>query len=115
MNRSVTRVRVTVNYPTDTLPLAVFRSMFVTEGNADADHVEWLDATGALRNDPILTFPGNTGTEWLFRRQTRSRHNTSAPDIRIKLASVKRAALLTSDFVLHVPALSFNGGCSGRT
>jgi 6-phosphogluconolactonase (cycloisomerase 2 family) len=85
VNRNLTRVQVNVNYPTDLLPFATFRSMFVADGNADVDHVRWIDAAGAMRDDPIMTFPGGVGTEWFFYRQTRSRHNTSAPDIRVRL------------------------------
>jgi len=79
------RVDITVNYPTGTLPFATFRSMFVADGNADVDHVRWKDASGALHDDAIMTFSGGEGTEWFFYRRTRSQHNTSAPDIRIRL------------------------------
>ena len=85
VNRNLTRVQVNVNYPTDTLPFATFRSMFVADGNADVDHVRWMDAAGVMRDDPIMTFTGGEGTEWFFGRQTRSRHNTSAPGIRIRI------------------------------
>lgn len=84
VNRTVARVRVTVNYPTN-VPFATFRSMFVEDGNADVDHVEWKDASNEINDDAIMTFPGGEGTEWFFYRSTRSQHNTSAPDIRIKL------------------------------
>lgn len=85
VNRTRTRAQVNVIYPTDLLPFATFRSMIVADGAADVDHVKWVDAAGVTRDDPILTFPGGSGTEWFFYRQTRSRHNTSAPDIRIRL------------------------------
>ena len=85
VNRNLTRVRVNVNYSTGALPFATFRSMFVADGNADVDYVKWVDAAGVTRNDPILTFPGGEGTEWFFDRQTRSRHNTSAPGLRIRI------------------------------
>jgi hypothetical protein len=85
VNRDLTRVQVNVNYPTGALPFATFRSMFVADGNADVDHVRWVDAAGVTRDDPVMTFPGGEGTEWLFDRRTRSRHNTSAPGIRIRI------------------------------
>ncbi len=85
VNRDLTRVQVNVNYPTGALPFATFRSMFVADGNADVDYVKWVDAAGVTRDDPILTFPGGEGKEWFFDRQTRSRHNTSAPGIRIRI------------------------------
>lgn len=84
VNRTIARVRITVNYPTD-IPFATFRSMFVEDGNADVDHVRWKDSSGVLHDDTIMTFPGGEGTEWFFYRSIRSQHNTSAPDTRIKL------------------------------
>ena len=85
VDRTVTRVSVTVNYPTETVPFATFRSMFVADGNSDADHILWTDLSGTTHDDPIMTFGGGEATDWLFYRQTRSAHNISAPDIRIKL------------------------------
>jgi hypothetical protein len=84
VNRTIARVRITVNYPID-IPFATFRSMFVEDGNADVDHVRWKDSSVVLHDDPIMTFPGGEGTEWFFYRSSRSQHNTSAPDIRIRL------------------------------
>jgi hypothetical protein len=83
VTRTVTRVRIIVNYLTDALPFAMFMGMFVADGNAYVDHVEWKDASGPFHNDAVMTFPGGEGMEWFFYRHTRSRHNTSAPDIRI--------------------------------
>lgn len=85
VHRVMARVLVTVNYPTNTLPFATFRGMFVADGNADVDHVRWKDASGGVHDDAIMTFPGAEGTECFFYRRTRSRHNTSAPDICIRL------------------------------
>jgi len=85
VNRDLTRVQVNLNYQASALPFATFRSMFVADGNADVDYVKWVDAAGVMRDDPIMTFPGGEGTEWFFDRQTRSRHNTSAPSIRIRI------------------------------
>ena len=85
VDRTMARVRVTLTCPGNTLPVATIRSMFVTEGNADVDHVQWKDAFDRVRDDPVMTFPGGDGKEWLFHRETRSAHNVSAPDIRITL------------------------------
>lgn len=60
---------------------ANFRSMIVEEGNADADHMAWVDEIGAAHNDAILEFPGGLGSEFFLHRETLSIHNTSAPDI----------------------------------
>ncbi len=84
VDRTRARVGVTVNYGT-TPPFATFRSMFVEEGNADVDHLQWTDVFGALHDDGILMFPGGEGADWFFHRETWSRHNTSAPDIRIRM------------------------------
>ena len=84
VNRTIARVRITVNYPTD-IPFATFRSMFVEDGNADIDYVRWKDSSLVLHDDPIMTFSGGKGTEWFFYRSIRSQHNTSAPDIRVRL------------------------------
>ncbi len=87
VNRSLARVQVVINYPTDTLPFATFRSMYVADDNADVGRVKWLDIFGVVHDDPVLAFQGGRGTDWFFYRNTRSQHNTSAPDIRIKLES----------------------------
>lgn len=83
VDRTITRVRVTVTYPTDVAPFATFRSMYVTDGNADVDHVLWKDTGGILHDDPVMTVAGGDGREWKFRRALPSQHNRSAPDIRI--------------------------------
>ncbi len=85
VDRTRARLIVTVNYPIDTQPFAIFRSMFVVAGNADVDHVRWTDAEGVQHEAPVMEFPGGPGTEWLFQRAVRSTHNTSAPDIRVTL------------------------------
>lgn len=74
-----------MHYPTDAVPFVTFRSMFVAEGNADVGRVRWRDTSGVMYDDPIIAFAGGEGSEWLFYRSSRSTHNTSAPDIRIRL------------------------------
>jgi hypothetical protein len=82
-DRAVTRVRVTGNYAaTPSLPFATFRSMFVATANDDVDHVSWNGAAGGTSGDePILSFSATAATQYLFARDFRSEHNTSAPDM----------------------------------
>jgi parallel beta-helix repeat protein len=82
VDRTQALVEVAVGYTTSAeIPFATFRSMWVEDGNADVDHIEM--PAGDL---PIL---GNwtklEGPWWFFHRTVRSRHNTSAPDIRVEL------------------------------
>ncbi|MBI5582740.1 MAG: hypothetical protein HY892_02855 [Deltaproteobacteria bacterium] len=83
---SVDRTRavasIDVNYPADkNKPFAIFRSMNVTDGNADVDHIQSL--SGIF---PILSgWTTLQGPWWFFHRAVRSIHNTSAPDIRIEI------------------------------
>lgn len=85
VDRDRARVRVKVGYPTDRLPFATFRSMYVAPGKADVDMVRWKDSTGETRENDIQTFRGGEAMEWSFFRAIPSRHNTSASDIRITL------------------------------
>jgi len=86
VNRHLARVRVDVGYPVQTHPFATFRSMFVKDGNCDVDHVRWNDPENGMHGGvPIMAFTEGVGTDWFFFRKHRSRHNTSAPDIRIGL------------------------------
>jgi len=63
-------------------PFAVFRSMWVGKGLADADTVESFDSTG----DPILSgWDYSRGPGWRFSRRVLSSHNTSAPDLEVTL------------------------------
>lgn len=80
VDRSKAVAKVTVGYSTSThIPFATFRSMYVTNGNADVDHIQTQDGDlGILSNWASLQ-----GLWWFFHRKFWSRHNTSAPDIRI--------------------------------
>jgi hypothetical protein len=86
LNLSVDRVSAVaqvVGYEATSNPIATFRSMWVTDGNSDADHVE-----AEQGNLPILgSWTSLAGPWWLFHREVRSTHNTSAPDILIELDS----------------------------
>jgi hypothetical protein len=60
-------------------PCVTFRSMYVTDGNADADHVATWRGTF-----PILEWRALVGRWWFFYRAVRSQHNTSAPDLGVE-------------------------------
>jgi hypothetical protein len=82
VTRELSRVQVEVGYATPAdVAFATFRSMYVADGIADADHMEWVDPTGAEYGHLILGFPGGLGSEFFLYRESWSIHNTSAPDI----------------------------------
>ena len=83
LNRQTARVKVTVNYPTDKLPFATFRSMYAAPDKADVDNVRWTDAMGMKHEIDVMAFTNAVGKEFFFYRGVPSKHNTSAPDIRI--------------------------------
>lgn len=86
VDRAVSRLRVDLNYAADLLPFATFRSMWVEDGNSDSALVQWTDRFGVLHDQPVFRddrFDEGRSVEWFFHRVVRSRHNTSAPDIRI--------------------------------
>jgi hypothetical protein len=87
INRSIARLRVSINYSITDIPFATFRSMFVENSNSDVDCVRWEDVHGIVHDDPIFTFAGGEGIGWFFYRNNRSQHNTSAPDIWIGVES----------------------------
>ncbi len=82
VDRTQAAATVDVHYPYGpTAPLAIFRSMYVADGNADVDHIQ-----NPLGSYPILgTWRELPGPWWAFSRAAWSRHNTSAPDIRVDL------------------------------
>jgi hypothetical protein len=81
-DRGLTRVRVVAHYAASPhTPFATVRSMYVADGNADVDSVNWSDASGAAHLDTIGGFQYGQGGQFLFGRTMTSRHNTSAPDI----------------------------------
>lgn len=84
VNRIKTIVNVENNFTTNKSFLT-FRSMYVASGNADVDSVQWKDASGSTGDSAIMDFIGGDAFEWFFYRKTRSKHNTYAPDIKIKL------------------------------
>lgn len=106
VSRQVSRVGVTVNYPVSDAAFATFRSMYVAAGNSDTDAVRWTGSDTAAHDDAIMTFGGGPATEWLFYRRARSRHNTSAPDIRIRVSAA--SPLVYAGGVVN--AASFQGG-----
>ena len=79
VNRSQAVAEVEVGYNTGN-PFATFRSMRVSDGNADVDHIENQDGDFPILDDWTCL----RGPWWFFHRKARSTHNTSAPDIRIE-------------------------------
>lgn len=64
-------------------PFAMLRSMYVAPDNADVSEVTWRDGPGAAPVDtPLAKVSTLQATDVRFGRTIRSRHNTSAPDIR---------------------------------
>ncbi|MDA7415724.1 hypothetical protein PGB34_05050 [Xenophilus arseniciresistens] len=71
-----------------TQPFAMLRSMHVAPDNADVSEVRWRDAARAGRHAPEQVMPlSQLNTlqvrSVVFGRSQPSRHNTSAPDIRL--------------------------------
>jgi hypothetical protein len=81
VNRMEAVAEVAVGYETTGNPVATFRSMWVADANSDVDHVE-----AEQGESPILgAWTSLEGPWWLFHREVRSTHNTSAPDILVEL------------------------------
>jgi hypothetical protein len=80
VDRSEAVALVDINYTANSeIPFTTFRSMYVSDGNADVDYVQT-----STDNLPIMSnWTTLDGPWWFFYRNTRSIHNTSAPDIRI--------------------------------
>jgi len=87
VNRTRALVTARVAYPVEEHPFATLRSMYVADGNADVDHIRFVDESGSEQTQPILGFTEATGRDWLLRRLTRSAHNTSAPDLALRALS----------------------------
>jgi hypothetical protein len=80
------RTRVTIeirNIPGHT-SFAAFQSMFVDRRNSDASAAQWIDRSGMRHINPILDFPNGEVSDVFFLRPDVSRHNSSAPDIRLQ-------------------------------
>lgn len=80
VNRSQTVAEVEVGYNTGN-PFATFRSMWVSDGNADVDHIQ----TPAGDFPILIGWTSLSGLWWFFHRTVWSDHNISAPDIRIEV------------------------------
>jgi hypothetical protein len=63
-------------------PFLTFRSMYVTESNADSARVEWKSpGAKGWREAPVMQFKSGEATSFRLGRVVPSRHNTSAPDM----------------------------------
>ena len=83
VDRVQTVVEVDTRYPIGPgRPFAIFRSMYVADGNADVDHVHAPGKTVPILGDWLDL----EGPWWFFYRAERSSHNTSAPDIRVEVS-----------------------------
>lgn len=86
MELSVDRQRasamVTPNYATGMeKAFAVFRSMWVQDGNCDVERVQSADSDETV----LGAWERLSSTRWRFYRNSVSRHNTSAPDITVEM------------------------------
>jgi hypothetical protein len=81
LSEKAASIEVVLEQPVKGRPFAAFRSMFVTEVNADASHVFWKDQKArGWRAKPVMDFRRAFATEIRLGRVAPSRHNTSAPD-----------------------------------
>ncbi|RZL45772.1 MAG: hypothetical protein EOP74_00620 [Variovorax sp.] len=66
-------------------PFAMLRSMYVTAENADVSEVAWRDESKADVETTLLPLMSSVvATDVRFGRSRPSRHNTSAPDLRLR-------------------------------
>jgi hypothetical protein len=81
------RDRITLDVMLDPVaarPFAALRSMFVTETNADVARLAWREAGGeAWHEAPVDRFERARAVELWAGRAVPSRHNASAPDMRL--------------------------------
>jgi len=87
VNRDQAVVAVSVNYDTGK-PFATFRSMYVSDENADADRVRTIDGDSPFLSGSAIGWSVLRGPWWFFYRAVWSRHNSSAPDILIEAEDV---------------------------
>ena len=79
-------------------PFATFRSMYVTEGNSDMDHVS---INGIYPRHIMTDFDAIMGRSFVFHRKCMSRHLNLSPDIYVDVRrtenDVAKVHLLQSD------------------
>ncbi len=77
-----TKINVALSAAVKDKPFLTFRSMYVTEGNADAARVEWkVRNANSWRQASVTQFGSAQATFVRLGRLVPSRHNTSAPDM----------------------------------
>ena len=88
-----------ITYTTNSsVPFAVFRSMWVSEGNSDVDHIEsWSILDG---------WTEITDTDFLFHRSCVSTHNTLSPDLRIVVECAEPSTPITTTKSSTISTLS---------
>lgn len=82
VTRTQSVVNVTVNYSTDK-PFCTVNSNFTSNTRCDTSTMVWQDLSGVIHTDPIMTFSGAVGSQWLFTKPIASSTRPSAPDISI--------------------------------
>eukprot|EP00971_Amphidinium_carterae_P093180 1844265-Amphidinium_carterae.1 len=93
MDQSRSLVQIRPRFDTSRSAIT-FRSMYVTDSNADAGMVAWT-SDGVYQSAPIMFFRGSKNADELFfYKDMASTHNTYAPDMRIttSIPSGQRAA-----------------------
>jgi hypothetical protein len=82
VDRESATVFVTPNYAKGMdRPFAVFRSMWVQDGNCDVERIQTADSDEAI----LGAWESQSSTHWRFYRSNISTHNTSAPDILVEM------------------------------
>ena len=113
VDRDRAEVDVMADYDTSE-SFATFRSMYVSDDNADAARVETAVGDFAMLDlsSPEWTIPWSalSGPRWFFYRQMASAHNTSAPDILIEtidgsVTHVARLAACVDHCSIYLPAV----------
>jgi len=96
VDRSHATLDIDVGYQTDAkTPFAIFRSMWVKDGLADADHVRTAEGAHPILGD----WQTLKGPWWYFHRTTKSEHNPSSSDIWIALTGTER---IQANFTFYV-------------
>ena len=95
VNRSENIVEVSnITYDTISHPFARFRSMRVTDGNSDVDHIRTKEGETHIMGG----WKQFNGTWWQFFRKVPSIHNTYSPDIKIEIIPNLKGTTVQSGF-----------------
>lgn len=92
VSRAAIRVEVQVQYGELDQPLAVFRSMFVAEDNADATRIRWYHREAEKGDRGIMDFEEAAGDRWCLYRRVYSVHNNTASDVCVAVSNAADAS-----------------------